>query len=187
VYNTVSIGGQCWTKENLKTTKYNDNSNIATGLSNSAWQSTTGGAYTLYNDDAVNNTTYGKLYNWYAVSSGILAPTGWHIPSESEWSTMVSSLGGESVAGAKMKSISSLWTLYAGITNTNISGFSGLPGGYRAESGGYANINLAGNWWASTSSTTTNASYHFLNYSTDSKGTGVYSKKCGFSVRCVKN
>ena len=85
-YNTVRIGTQCWTQSNLKVSKYRNGNSIPSGLSNSAWQNTTFGAYAIYNNDSVNDSLYGKLYNHYAVtdSSG-LCPTGWHVPSDAEW------------------------------------------------------------------------------------------------------
>ena len=89
IYNTVSIGTQCWTKENLKTTKYKDGTAIPTGLNDAEWANTTTGAYAIYDNNAANNTTYGKLYNWYAVNTGNLAPAGWHVPTDAEWTTLI--------------------------------------------------------------------------------------------------
>ena len=89
-YNTVQIGTQCWTQSNLKTSKYRNGDNIPTGLSNSAWQNTTSGAYATYNDDLGNDGMYGKLYNHYVVTdSRGLCPTGWHVPSDGEWNVLV--------------------------------------------------------------------------------------------------
>ena len=187
VYNTVTIGTQCWMAENLKTSKYKDGVAIPTGLSNTDWQNATTGAYVIYNDDAANNTTYGKLYNWYAVNTGKLAPAGWHVPTDAEWTTLTTFLGGESVAGDKMKSTSSLWTPYTGIVNTNSSGFSGLPGGYRNYDGTYYTIGDAGTWWSSTEYDTTSAWGRYLSYIGSSAYRYGPSKAGGFSVRCVKD
>jgi len=94
-------------KENLKVSRYRNA--IPTNLSNSAWQAANTGAHAIYNNDAANNTTYGKLYNWYAVvDSRNLYPTGWHVPTDAEWTTLENFLGGAGVAGGKMKSLSSL-------------------------------------------------------------------------------
>ncbi|MBK9327803.1 MAG: fibrobacter succinogenes major paralogous domain-containing protein [Sphingobacteriales bacterium] len=130
VYNVVKIGNQCWMKENLKTTRYNDGSAIPTGLSNTAWEATTNGAYAIYDNNAANNTTYGKLYNWYAVNTGKLAPAGWHVPTDAEWTTLTTYLGGVRVAGGPMKA-TTLWAS-PNVGATNSSGFTGLPAGYRA-------------------------------------------------------
>ncbi|MBU6331934.1 MAG: hypothetical protein KGQ80_05920, partial [Bacteroidetes bacterium] len=141
-YATVQIGTQCWTQSNLKVTKYRNGDIIPTGLSNAQWGSTTSGAYAIFNNDPVNDALYGKLYNWYAVTdSRGLCPTGWHVPTDGEWTTLTTFLGGESVAGGAMKSTATQPT--PGGWNapntgaTNSSGFTGLPGGYRASGGGF--------------------------------------------------
>ncbi|MBU6331267.1 MAG: hypothetical protein KGQ80_02480, partial [Bacteroidetes bacterium] len=88
-YNTIKFGTQCWTQSNLKVSKYRNGDNIPTGLSDAQWGSTTSGAYAMYNNDAANDALYGKLYNWYAVTdSRGLCPTGWHVPSDGEWTTL---------------------------------------------------------------------------------------------------
>jgi uncharacterized protein (TIGR02145 family) len=104
-YKTIVIGTQTWMAENLKTTKYRNGDTIPTNLTNAAWSDATTGAYAIYNNDAANNTIYGKLYNWYAVTdSRNICPVGWHVPSDSEWTTLVNYLGGALVAGGKLKS-----------------------------------------------------------------------------------
>ncbi len=188
VYNTVSIGGQCWTKENLKTSKYKDNTTIPTGLNDAAWQATTTGAYSIYNDNATNNSTYGKLYNWYAVNTGKLAPAGWHVPADSEWTTLTTYLGGASLAGDKMKSTSSLWTPYTGIINTNSSSFTGLPGGFRNYAGTYYYSGTSCFCWSSTEYTINKAWYNELDYNESSAyETATGSKANGMSIRCIKD
>jgi uncharacterized protein (TIGR02145 family) len=98
-YPSIIINGQEWMQKNLAVSKYSNGDPIPTGLSDAVWSSTTNGAYFIYNNDAVNNTTYGKLYNWFAVNdSRGLCPTGWHVTSDSEWTTLETSLGGSSVA-----------------------------------------------------------------------------------------
>jgi uncharacterized protein (TIGR02145 family) len=110
-YDVIKIGNQLWMKENLKVSKYRNGEAILTGLVNSAWANTNKGAYAIYDNDNTNNERYGNLYDWYAVNdSRGLCPSGWHIPSESEWSTLISYLGGESVPRGKLKSIgTSYW------------------------------------------------------------------------------
>lgn len=186
VYNVVKIGNQYWMKENLKTTRYKDGTTIPTGLSNAAWQATTTGAYAIYNNGTANNTTYGKLYNWYAVNTGKLAPAGWHVATDAEWTTLTSFLGGESVAGDKMKAIN-LWASHLGITNTNSSGFTGLPAGYRSNNGLFGGIGYYAYFWSSTEDGNGNAKYRYLNYNTSYAYTGNAYKEGGSSVRCVRD
>ena len=189
VYPTITVGGMVWTSENLRTTRYKDGSPITTGMTNAAWGGTTTtniGAYAVYNDVATNNPVYGKLYNWAAVNTGRLAPTGWHVPSRDEWSTLANALGGFSVAGGKLKSTSTLWTA----PNTgadNSSGFGGLPGGYRGTSGNYAAQGNTGYWWASSERNTTQGDYISLDNSFASFASNGATKSFGYSVRCVRD
>jgi uncharacterized protein (TIGR02145 family) len=187
-YATVQIGTQVWMKENLKVSKYRNGDPISTGLSDEAWGSTTTGAYAIYNNDASNNTTYGKLYNWYAVAdSRNLCPVGWHVPSDAEWTTLENYLGGASVAGGKLKSTSTLWTA-PNAEATNQSGFSGLPGGSRLSNGTYTTIGNYGYWWSSTEySTTFFAWFRYLNYYYGNSSRGNNYKQNGFSVRCLRD
>jgi uncharacterized protein (TIGR02145 family) len=185
IYHTVRIGTQVWMKENLKTTRYNDGTAISTGLDNVAWQTTTNGAYAIYNNNAANNTTYGKLYNWYAVNTGKLAPTGWHVPTESEWAILYTYLDGEPVAGGKMKSTSSWNSPNTGATNS--SGFTGLPGGWRSSTGQYELIGDYGFWWSSTEIDLNSVWRHYLSYNNSFLYRSSWTKQHGFSVRCIKN
>ena len=183
VYNTVTIGTQCWMAENLKTTRYNDGTAILTGLSNADWQSTTSGAYAIYNNDPANNTTYGKLYNSYAVKTNKLAPAGWHVPTYAEWTTLIAFLGGVSIAGGAMKA-TILWSS-PNTGATNSSGFTGLPAGYRNINGTFSNIGFYGYFWSSDSYY---SCWSSLNNSNNSVGSScdLFREK-GFSVRCVKD
>lgn len=136
VYNTIVIGGQVWMKENLRTSHYRDGSAIATNLSDAAWGVDTLGAYAIYNNSLSNNTTYGKLYNGFAVMNAKkIAPEGWHVPSRAEYDTLWAYLGGYGTAGGKMKA-TTLWTT-PNNGATNSSGFTLLPAGYRHYSGYY--------------------------------------------------
>jgi uncharacterized protein (TIGR02145 family) len=192
IYNTVSIGEQCWMKENLKTSKYRDGSAIPTGLDSSSWQFTKAGAYAIYNNDPANNTTYGKLYNWYAVAdTRNLCPTGWHVPTEAEWTVLIDFLGGVSVAGGKMKT--TIGWQSPNTAATNESGFSALPGGYRygnptgAVDEEFFGLAFAGYWWSSSETSTTLAAY--LNIFNDDGGTNIndFSKTDGMAVRCLRD
>jgi len=185
-YTVVKIGDQYWLTQNLITTRYNDGTTIATGLSDSAWAAATTGAYSLYDDVASNNTIYGKMYNWQAASSGKLAPAGWHVPTRAEWTKLVEFLGGSGVAGGKLKSTSSLWNA----PNTgadNSSGFNGLPGGNKSNLGNYVSLGNAGYWWASSERNSTQGDYTSLDNSLASSASNGATKQFGMSVRCVKD
>jgi uncharacterized protein (TIGR02145 family) len=184
-YNVVKIGNQCWMQENLKTSKYNDGTSIPTGLSDVAWEATTNGAFAIYDNVVDNNTTYGKLYNWFAVNTGKLCPDGWHIPSDEEWIELTDFLGGEAVAGGKMKSTSS-WEL-PNTDASNSSGFSGLPGGNRYFDGSYNSIGLSGQHWSSTETDANIARILYLYHDSGIVGRGSRGKKDGTSCRCVKD
>jgi uncharacterized protein (TIGR02145 family) len=187
VYCTLQIGTQTWMKENLKTSKYRDGSAIPTGLSDNAWQNATAGAYAVYDNNPANNTLYGKLYNWYAVAdSRNLCPAGWHVPTDADWTTLTDYLGGDTIAGGKMKAVT-LWN--APNTNaTNISGFSGLPGGFRYDGGAYGDIGNYGVWWSSTELSSTEAWSRYLYYDNgNSTRDNDFFKTFGFSVRCLRD
>jgi len=134
VYSTIQVGTQTWMRENLKVGKYRDGSAILTGYSVAQWDALITGAYTYYENNASFNDIYGKMYNWYAVVDprGV-CPTGWHVPSQSEWNTLSNFLGGSSIAGGKIKSLSYLWE--SPNRATNETGFTALPGGRRLNSG----------------------------------------------------
>ena len=186
-YGVVRIGTQLWTTENLKTTKYNDGTSIATGLSNATWASTTTGAYAIYGDNNANNSTYGKLYNWHAVNTGKLAPAGWHVPTRADWELMIDYLGGSSVAGGKMKSTSSLWTS-PNLGANNSSKFSALPSGWKAaNSGNYDLINESAYWWAATQSNATQGRYVRVDDDLAGAAASGADKESGYAVRLVKD
>jgi uncharacterized protein (TIGR02145 family) len=192
IYNTVQIGNQCWTQSNLKVSKYRNGDTIPTGLSNSAWQNTTSGAYAIYNNDLVNDGLYGKLYNHYTVTdSRGLCPTGWHVPSDGEWTTIENHLGGSSVAGGALKSIVTQPT--AGGWNppnlgaTNSSGFTGLPVGIRYYIGDFGHMSYYGYWWSSSVLSGSIAWYRSLGFSNNGVYRSDYNRTFGFSVRCLKN
>jgi uncharacterized protein (TIGR02145 family) len=186
VYPVLKICGKLWMVENLRTGRYNDGSSIPTGLDNATWLAASSGAYAIYNDLASNNATYGKLYNWFAVSSGKLAPAGWHVATEAEWKALIECQGGFAVAGGKMKSTSSLWnTPNTGADNS--TGFNALPGGYRATTGGYSVMGNTGYWWAATERNATQGEYTKLDNSTAAALSNGATKQFGYSVRCVKD
>ena len=192
LYKTVNIGTQQWMGENLKTSKYSDGTTIPNITDNTQWASNTTGAWAYYNNDAANNPKYGKLYNWYAVSKTTngnknVCPTGWHVPTDAEWTVLTDYLGGESVAGGKLKEVGTTnWNSpNTGATNTSL--FSALPGGDRIYDGNYFGIGSSGYWWSSTEGNTIDAWSRNLN---DNYGVAygfISIKKDGFSVRCLRD
>ena len=193
VYHTVTIGTQTWMVENLKTTKYNDGTAIPLETDDTAWANLTTPGYCWYNNDAATyKNTYGALYNWFTVNTSKLAPSGWHVPTDAEWTTLTTYLGGETVAGGKMKSTGTIGS-GTGLWDdpntgaTNESGFTAVPAGCRGYNSTFVSVGLYGFWWSSTEGSTNFAWYRFLSYDTSSAG-GNYGKKTyGFSVRCVRN
>lgn len=187
-YPTFTIATQTWMAENLRVTKYRNGDAIPNVTDDAAWAILLSDAYCWYQNDQATNAKYGALYNWDAINdSRGLCPQGWHVPTDAEWTTLTSYLGGTSVAGGKMKSISALWT--SGNTDaTNNSGFSGLPGGLRSgPSGLYYNSGSFGSWWSSTAITYSQAWYYRLNYHNGTVNVFSGDKQDGFSVRCLRD
>jgi uncharacterized protein (TIGR02145 family) len=190
-YNTVQIGAQCWTQSNLKVSKYRNGDNIPTGLSNTAWENTTAGAYAIFNNDPVNDGLYGKLYNHYAVTDTRgLCPTGWHVPTDGEWTTLETFLGGSSVAGGTLKSTATQPTpggwLSPNTGATNSSGFSAGPGGLRFGYGDFGNVGNFGDWWSSSLSGPS-AWNRILSFNDGGIFRNFINRASGFSVRCLRD
>lgn len=187
-YNTVKVGTQCWMRENLKTTKYGDGTTITYITDNSGWISQTTGAYCWYNNDIINKNIYGALYNFYTVvDNRKLCPTGWHVPTDADWSTLTTYLGGEDIAGGKLKEIGTFHWASPNSQATDTSRFLALPGGYRVNSGAFNYIGTYGIWWSSSESSSTNAWFRSLDYGSSSVTRGSSFKNLGLSVRCVKD
>ena len=191
-YKTVTIGTQTWMAENLKVTKYNDGTTIPNITDNTQWQNNTTGAWSYYNNDEANNAKYGKLYNWYALSKTSngnknVCPTGWHVPSDSEWTVLTEYLGGLSVAGGKMKEVGTTSWNSPNTDATNTSLFSALPGGYRQPNGYCSGIGSYGYWWSSTENGTIVAWLRDLAGSHGYVSRNDFGKVDGFSVRCIKD
>ncbi|MFN4882336.1 MAG: fibrobacter succinogenes major paralogous domain-containing protein [Bacteroidota bacterium] len=187
VYNVVQIGDQCWTKENLRTTRYNNGSVIPNVTGDSAWQNLTTPAWCNYNNSPSNDAVYGKLYNWYTVAAGNMCPTGWHVPTDTEWTVLTDYLGGASVAGGKMKSTTGWNAPNTGATNE--SGFSGLPGSVRnGDDGNFSGVGNGGCWWSSTETSVTSVSWvRCLFYNFDVASRSTFPKPFGLSVRCLRD
>ncbi len=192
VYNTVTIGTQRWMSENLKATRYNDGTALTFANSNESWVYTgySSSDYGCYynNDHFSNGDTYGVLYNWSAVNNiKNLCPVGWHIPSDDEWTTLINYLGGQNIAGGKLKETGTIhWqNNNAGVTNE--SGFSALPGGYRDYRGEYNDLGYGGFWWSADDE----GKDILIGYMINSSNTNVnrinFNKLSGLSVRCLED
>jgi len=187
-YATVAIGTQIWMKENLKTTRYNNGTSIPLVINNTEWINLRTPAYCWYNNDAsIFKATYGALYNWYAVNSGELCPTGWHIPTDNEWLTLANNLGGTNIAGGKLKEAGTGHWISPNTGATNESGFTALPGGWRYNDGIFNWVNYGGYWWCSTEADSNSSWKVYMAYDFSYLGRSIDDKCDGFSVRCVKN
>jgi uncharacterized protein (TIGR02145 family) len=206
VYQTIKIGDQVWMAENLKVTRYRNGDPIRNWTDKDIWAGLTTGAYCNYNNDENNATTYGRLYNWYAI--GIydekrkIAPVGWHVPSDDEWQILINYLGGDAVAGTKMKEAGTAHWNSPNAGTTNESGFSALPGGCRDYNGNYLYLGLDAAFWSSTTIGRGNAWGRSL-FHDDSQKTHLtmgqlrayaaevqccsHDWNYGFAVRCIKN
>ena len=196
----VTICSQVWAAKNLDVTTYSDGTPIPQVTDPTAWANLTTGAWCYYNNDPANGAVYGKLYNWYA-AAGIydaaslsnpalrknLAPTGYHVPTDAEWTTLTTCLGGESIAGGKMKETGTAHWISPNTDATNSSGFTGLPGGYRTNDGAFYIVGNFGYWWSSSEYNTTFAWSRNLDYNYG--GANIYSsnERQGFSVRCLRD
>jgi uncharacterized protein (TIGR02145 family) len=187
-FNSVKIGNQVWMTENLNVERFRNGDPIPEAKTAEEWKRAgekKQPAWCYYDNDPKNGAKYGKLYNWYAVKdSRGLAPTGWHIPSDAEWTKLTDFLGGIDAAGTKMKSTSG-WVQNG--NGTNSSGFNGLPGGYRGSSGTFNDIGELGTWWNSSEDGTDGAWYRYLGCGSGNVSRGDYPKRDGFSVRCLRD
>jgi uncharacterized protein (TIGR02145 family) len=184
VYNTIKIGDQVWLKENLKATKYRNGSSIPFITDNTEWGTLSTPGFSWYgNSQSTYGNNYGALYNWYAVKTGNICPEGWHVPSDAEWTTLVTYLGGDTEAGGKLKA-TTLWTA-PNTGATNESNFTAFPGGYRFLDGESYSITEYGYWWSSTEFNSNDGYYRLLYYDSKVVNKGNFSKKYGFSVRCM--
>ena len=188
--NAVTIGTQKWMKANLDVVTYRNGDIIPQVTDATTWMFSTKGAWCYYNNDPKNGAIYGKLYNWYAVNdSRGLAPKGWHIPTDAEWTTLCTALGGVNLAGGKMKNTgTTLWTV-PNTGATNESGFAALPGGSISTMGLFSNVGNVTYWWSATEAE--GNSRAALSRNLDAYGGFLYrfsvNKENGFSVRCLRD
>lgn len=179
-YHAIQIGSQIWMVENLRAMRYNDGTSIPLVTDSAAWASLNGPGYTTYNNTTNIDTitTYGRLYNGYAVNTGKLCPKGWRVPTESDWNILIDYLGGESVAGGKLKELGTAQWSEGNIAD-NSSGFTALPGGNRGANAKFFNMGENAYYWSQT-----------LGFYINSGGTAMYSmafsNNFGLSVCCIK-
>ncbi len=187
-YTIVKIGKQVWMSVNLQTSTYRNGDSVRYARTNEEWVDAADnreGAWCYYDNDEQNGKTYGKLYNWYAVNdSRGLAPKGYHIPSDEEWTVLTDYLGGETIAGFKMKSITG-WQNNG--NGDNSSGFNGLPGGLRNSAGTFGGIGEHGGWWSSSEDKTYSAWFRVLGYGNGDVLRYDDEKDEGLSVRCLRD
>jgi uncharacterized protein (TIGR02145 family) len=187
VYHSVSIGTQLWMVENLKVTHYRNGDLIPNITDDVQWSGLTTGAYCDYDNLIINSTTYGKLYNWYAVlDSRNLAPAGWHVPTDEEWTTLVTYLGGEDIAASKLKETGTTHWNSPNTGATNDMGFTGLPGGSRGFSS-FSGMRYNGNYWSASESDATSAWSWDMDYRSTSIYRNLIPCKFGYSIRCLKD
>jgi uncharacterized protein (TIGR02145 family) len=184
----VSIGSQIWMAENLNVDKFRNGDRIPEATTDAEWKragESKQPAWCYYQNDPKNGTIYGKLYNWFAVNDPRgLAPEGWHIPTDAEWGALSNFLGGDEIAGKKMKSTSG-WSENGNGDNT--SGFSVLPGGYRNVNGNFGDIGSFGCWWSRTEKGTNLAYYRYLFSLSDSLRSHGANEEAGLSVSCLRD
>ena len=196
VYHTVTIGTQVWMVENLKVTKYRDGTPIPMITDSIEWATLDSGAYCNYNNNPNFAAIYGRLYNYYVIKNPKnVCPEGWHVPSDKEWQTLVYHLGGDKIAGGKLKESGyTHWTKDGNEEASNLSGFTALPGGSRevhtyvnGSCGVYDWIGLKSYFWSSTEWGDNYIWFHELENLNPYIFRNHYSARCGFSIRCIKD
>jgi len=188
VPGNVTIGTQTWAGCNLDVTTFRNGDPIPEITDVTAWSLTTSPAWCYFNNLSSNGDKYGKLYNWYAVNDPRgLAPTGYHIPTDAEFATLSTFLGGDSVSGGAMKEDGACYWQAPNTDATNSSGFTGLPGGQRLTSGGFNSINFFGLWWSSSEVNSSDAINRVVSYNSGSSSFNTFNKGCGHSVRVLQD
>jgi uncharacterized protein (TIGR02145 family) len=189
MYDTVIIGAQVWMKQNLKVTHYNNGVPIPNVSDSIAWSNLTTGARCYYNNDSIAfNSVYGPLYNWEAVNDiNNICPAGWHVSTDAEWLTAETYLGGQDIAGGKMKVADTVLWMSPNTGATNSSGFSGLPGGMRDLTGTFGYLGENGVWWTASEINTLGAWSTYLWYLFTGVDHNPTPKNYGLNLRCVKD
>jgi uncharacterized protein (TIGR02145 family) len=189
LYPTKQIGTQCWFTKNLSSAKYRNDDPLTLITDGPEWGVYTIGAYCWYNNDsATYDTVYGKLYNWYAANDirGI-CPTGWHVPTDGDWTILSNYLGGLSLAGGKLKEAGMAHWQSPNTGATNESGFTALPGGYRDTYGYFDYVGIIGFFWSSSEEDSEEAWTRRLYYNYNNLYRYSGFKELGISIRCVED
>lgn len=187
-YHTVTIGSQVWLVENLSTTHYRNGEPITYISGNDEWELVTSEAYCAYNHDPGNVAIYGRLYNWFAVNdSRNIAPNGCHVATDAEWTSLTNYLGGEGIAGGKLKEAGLIHWKEPNSEATNETGFSALPGGHREYGGTFDYIIWGGGWWTSTEENPNDSWIRYMDCGNCDVWRYLEDKRFGRSVRCLKD
>lgn len=186
-YGIVTIGEQDWLASNLRTTRFSNGDEIPNVKLDSVWESLVSGAWAHYDNDETYENPYGKLYNWFTISDQRnVCPTGWRVPTAEDWEVLMDYLGGESVAGGKLKMEGTEHWQSASGAVTNSSGFSALPGGTRLKNGGFHDLGGVGAYWSSTETSSSNGRSRFLLSNSIYAEPQSINKGVGMSCRCIK-
>ncbi len=187
----VIICNQAWMSKNLNVDHYRNGDTIPQVTDPDEWASLTTGAWCYFNNDPAYEATYGKLYNWFAVNDPRgLAPSGWHVPTDEEWTTLgncIYNMGPGGNVGGKMKETGTEHWQSPNRNATNLSGFTGLPAGCRESYGGFTGIWWYSYLWSSTESSSGGAWHRILQFYTGNMIRYNWSKNCGYSVRCIRD
>jgi uncharacterized protein (TIGR02145 family) len=187
-YNHVEIGSQTWLAEDLKVTHLTDGTPISRITDNSEWVHSATPAWCWYaNDSVMYSFPRGKLYNWFAVGTGKLCPEGWHVPSDNEWLTLQNYLGGDTIAGGKLKTTGTLFWRSPNIGATNETGFSAIPGGYRDGSGMFSYVTMFDRWWSNDEYSSGAGNSYYVYHFQKKLYYAPLLKQFGNSVRCIKD
>ena len=186
IYNIITIGSQEWIGQNLKTTHFNDGSPIPNVIDEAEWISLATPGYCWYNNDQnTYKNTYGALYNWYTIDVGNLCPEGWHVPTDADWTQLVTFLGGENTSRGKLKETDLTHWNSPNTGATNDFNFTALPGGIR--SGEFNSLRDNGYWWSTDEAYPSSAWFRWMQNSSAKTSRHHLGKTHGFSVRCIKD
>ncbi len=187
-YKTIGIGYQQWMTENLKAVKYNNGNPIPIVNNDSIWAQLTNAGLCWYAKDSVASyNTYGALYNWYAVNSGQLCPTGWHVPTNDDITQLVNYTGGAGGAGGILKETGTNYWNSPNTGATNKYSFNARAGGKRLADGVFDFVKVEGNWWIATEYSTLNGSNFSIQFNYSNSFQAYSNKKIGMSIRCIKD
>jgi len=191
VYQTIKIGNQTWTGQNLNVSQFRNGDPIPEVKTDEEWEKAgleRKPAWCYYESNSDHGKLYGKLYNWYAVNDKRgLSPKGWHIPSDAEWKTLATFLGGNDLAGKKLKEKGTTHWKSPNKDATNESGFTGLPGGLNYSFGSFVSMGNVGYWWTSDENGEETANLYSLSYEDNILSDLFLNKGVGISVRCIKD